>query len=263
MAIVDFHNHLIPGVDDGAQTPEESADAVAAFIGNGVSGFVATPHVDAALSLDPPALTERLAEIDAGWNELVAICSEKYAQLQVYRGVELLLDVPEPDLSDARLRMNGGPFFLLEFPYMTVPPHAARALNTLRQTGYIPILAHPERYRGLAEIEMAGAWREAGAYLQVNGGSLLGRYGPRAQHTARELLRRGWVDYVCSDYHARGAPLIGEYRHWLEAGVGLEQAVTLTETNPARMLAGELPLPVPLPRPARRSIWQRVGGLFR
>ena len=263
MAIVDFHNHLIPGVDDGAQTPAESVAGVAAFIENGVGVLVATPHFDAGLSLDPPALAARLTEIDAGWDALRAMCTERYPELETYRAVELLLDIPEPDLGDARLRMNGGPFFLVEFPFMTVPPHSARALSTLRQTGYIPILAHPERYRGLPEIEVAGAWREAGAYLQVNGGSLLGRYGTRAQHTAHELLRRSWVDYVCSDYHARGVPLISEYRKWLEQAAGLEQAVTLTETNPARMLRGDLPLPLPLLRSERRSIWQRMGGLFR
>ena len=63
---IDFHNHLIPGVDDGAQTVEESLEALERFQDDGVEAIVATPHVDASLTLEPPRLAERLAEIDAG-----------------------------------------------------------------------------------------------------------------------------------------------------------------------------------------------------
>lgn len=263
MPIVDFHNHLMPGVDDGAQTVAESESAIAAFLDDDVGAMVVTPHVDAALSLYPAAWEQRLAELDAGWSELTALCAAKFPQLEVYRAAELLLDLPEPDLSDPRVRINGGSYFLVEFPFMAVPPQSVRALGVLRKSGYIPILAHPERYHGITQIEIAGEWREAGAHLQINGGSLLGRYGTRAQQTARELLRRGWVDYVCSDFHARGAPLIRDYRRLLEEAGGHEQARILTETNPARMLRGEAPLPVAPLLPARASVWQRMGRLFR
>ncbi|HEY0670781.1 MAG TPA: CpsB/CapC family capsule biosynthesis tyrosine phosphatase [Longimicrobiales bacterium] len=263
MAITDFHNHLIPGVDDGAQTVADSVAGITAFIDSGVGAFVATPHVDAALSLYPPEMQRRLAEIDQGWEALTALCAEKFPGLGVYRGAELLLDVPEPDLSDPRLRINGGEFFLVEFPYMTVPPNSARVLGQLRAGGFTPVLAHPERYHGLSNIDLAGEWRQAGAYLQVNGGSLLGRYGNRAQQHAFELLRRGWADYICSDYHARGSPLIGDYTALLIECDAEEQAHTLMQTNPERLLRGQVPLPVAGLRPPRKSIWQRVGGLFR
>ncbi len=263
MSIVDFHNHLIPGVDDGAQVVDESEDAVRAFVANGVGAFVATPHLNGELTLDRASLDERLAEIDVGWATLTAMCAEKFPQVAVYRAVELLLDVPEPDLSDPRLRINGSQFFLFEFPYMSVPPQSARVIQQLAATGFIPILGHPERYRGISDVAVAAEWKHAGGLLQVNGGSLLGRYGPYARHLAFQLLEQGLVDYVCSDYHARGEPMVRAYEQLLIESGGGEQANTLLRTNPARLLNGEGPLPVIPLRPRRPGMWQRVTGLFR
>jgi protein-tyrosine phosphatase len=115
----------------------------------------------------------------------------------------------------------------------------------------------------MSAIEIAGEWRDAGALLQINGGSLLGRYGAQARRYAFELLQRGWADFVCSDYHTRGAPLIREYHDCLVQENGQEQADMLLRVNPARLLAGQRPLPVPPLRPGRRSVWQRVTGIFR
>ncbi|HEY0303410.1 MAG TPA: CpsB/CapC family capsule biosynthesis tyrosine phosphatase, partial [Longimicrobiales bacterium] len=177
--------------------------------------------------------------------------------------VELLLDVPEPDISDPRLRINGGQFFLVEFPFMAVPPQSARVVRQLAATGYTPILAHPERYRGLTDVALAGEWRQAGALLQINGGSLLGRYGPGARDVAFQLLQQGWVDFLCSDYHARGEPLVRNYEQMLIDSDGAEQAATLMKTNPARMLSGQMPLPVMPFKPRRPGVWRRVTGLFK
>src|SRR5687768_6320068 len=114
---VDFHNHLIPGVDDGAQTVEESLEALECFRKDGVTVVVATPHVDASLTLEPAALGRRLAEIDAGWALLQEAAVRDFPDIVLYRGCELALDVPKPDLTDARLRLNGGRYVLIEFPF--------------------------------------------------------------------------------------------------------------------------------------------------
>jgi protein-tyrosine phosphatase len=263
VSIVDFHNHLIPGVDDGAQSLAESEVALAAFAANGVTAFAASPHVDGSLSIQPGRLQARLAEIDVGWARLTALRAEKFPGMRIVRAAEVLLDVPEPDLSDPRLRINGGKFFLVEFPYMTVPPHSARVLNALSQSGYTPVLAHPERYQGINSIELAIEWKLAGAHLQLNGGSLLGRYGNHARKMAFLLLEHGVADYLCSDYHARGAPLINEYGQLLQEQGAAEQAHTLMRTNPARLLDGQGPVPIAPLRPARKTVWQQLGGLFR
>lgn len=258
---VDFHNHLMPGVDDGAQSVAESIDALNAFKEDGVDVIIATPHVDGSLTTRSDELASRLQELDAAYRSLQA-CARDVGGVRVERGVELLLDVPEPDLSDARLRLAGGSFFLMEFPYMMVPPHSQRAVRSLSDTGYTPIIAHPERYHGFWEtIDLAAEWKQNGAFLQVNGGSLLGRYGAAAQKTAFELLRRGWIDYICSDFHARGSTLVAQYRALLAGHGALEQAQMLMQTNPARVLTGQPPIPV-APIQIKSTLWARVKAVF-
>ena len=126
-----------------------------------------------------------------------------------------------------------------------------------------PVIAHPERYAGLLEdLEVVAEWRSAGAYLQVNGPSLIGRYGDSARDAAFALLENGWADYLSSDYHARGRSEIAAYRQILHELGGDEQVVLLTETNPGRLLADEAPLPVPV-MSAKRSLWERLTAPFR
>jgi protein-tyrosine phosphatase len=261
-SIVDFHNHVIPGVDDGARDEDGARGALAAMRDDGVQALIATPHVDAAIALRAERFDERMAELDAGWARLQRVLPE-FPELEVRRGAEVKLDTPEPVLDDPRMRLGGGSFVLIEFPYFTIPPHADRALATVRAQGWLPIVAHPERYGGLLdELDLARAWRLAGAYLQVNGPSLTGRYGEEPRAAARALLENGCVDYLSSDYHARGRPGIRSYRQLLIDLGGEEHAELLTRTNPARLLRGELPLPVP-PLAGRRTLWDRLTAPFR
>lgn len=262
MPIVDFHNHLMPAVDDGAQSVDESREALQAFAADGVGVVITTPHVDASVSLRADEFKQRLAELDEAFGALQNTARE-LGNIRVERGVELLLDVPEPDLSDPRVRLGGGRFFLMEFPFMMVPPQSPRVIRSISSTGYTPIIAHPERYNGFgSDIELAGQWKQNGGLLQVNGGSLLGRYGAEPRRIALDLLQRGWVDYICSDYHARGKPLVADYRALLESMDAMEQAHTLMQTNPARVLDGLPPLPV-APVRNRKTIWTRMTAIFK
>jgi protein-tyrosine phosphatase len=260
--LVDFHNHLIPGVDDGAVDETESSAAIEAFLANGVNRFVATPHVDGSLTLRGELLRDRLQELDEGWRRLTVVL-QRFPAMSAYRGAEVMLDTPEPDLSDPRLRLNGGHYVLVEFPFMTVPPRSTRVIEYLRGTGVIPIIAHPERYGGMQPASpLPGEWRQAGAHLQVNAGSLTGRYGQRARANAFALLERGVVDYMCSDYHARGRPATTSARNLLAELRGAEQSELLFSVNPRRMLNGEPPLPVPPWRP-QRTLWQRLRSRIK
>lgn len=262
--IVDFHNHIIPGVDDGAQTPDESVAALRAMVEHGVTHVITTPHFDASLTTRSAradaahetagSAEERLAEIDAGWALLEAVAGA-VPGIGISRGAEVMLDTPSPDLSDARLHLAGGQFVLVEFPFMTVPPESARVLKHLRAAGLIPIIAHPERYNGVAPgSNLPVEWKAAGALLQINGASLTGRYGKGPKMNAQDLLARGIVDYLGSDYHTRGSPLVREYCAWLMEHDAGEQAHILTEVNPSRLLRGEMPLPVMPLRPVRSGL---------
>jgi protein-tyrosine phosphatase len=261
--VVDLHNHLMPGVDDGATNIEESRAALAAMRESGVETLVATPHLKGSLTHQPEALAARLAELDVGWESLQALGASEFPAMTLMRGVELMLDTPAPDLSDPRLRLGGGSFVLMEFPFMTVPPRSAHAISELRMQGWKPVIAHPERYAGLdPRLEVVGEWRRYGGVLQVNVGSILGRYGEEARERALALLERGWVDLLASDYHARGRLMVRSAIEWLNELGAADQARQLLMTNPRRLLAGDDPLPV-APLSAQRSIWSRIRKVFR
>jgi len=266
--ITDFHSHLIPDVDDGAQSPADSAVALKRFRAEGAMQVITTPHFMGSITQNPADLEERLAVLDAGWaslREVVAADATRMGTaMRVERGAEVMLNVPDPDLSDDRLRLAGTPFALVEYPMLRLPPvNAEFALMQLRVRGWMPIVAHPERYRNLdpSLVELA-RFRNAGAYLQMNVGSLFGDYGKTAAGHARRILLAGEADYVSSDYHARGEPGIQRFvRAMVDAGFS-EQADLLTVTNPARLLAGEPPLRVPpIQAPNEpRSLWERLFG---
>jgi protein-tyrosine phosphatase len=266
--ITDFHSHLIPGVDDGAREPTDSAHALARFRAEGVKQIITTPHFLGSLTHQAAERDARLTELDAGWqllhNVVQADAKRTGAPLLVERGVEVMLDVPNPDLSDARLRLAGGPFALVEYPSFLFPPvNAELPLTTLRDDGWIPVVAHPERYRNLdASLAELARFKLAGAYLQVNVGSLFGDYGKTAAAHARNILALGWADYVSSDYHAIGEPGCARFVQALADAGFAEHAELLTVTNPGRLLAGNTPLSVPpieLPKDDR-SLWERVMG---
>jgi len=257
---VDFHSHLMPGVDDGSQDVAQSLAALRAFGAQGASTCVTTPHFDASLTKSSGAFLARITQIDTAWEALKAAHAGVAGLPTIARGVEMMLDDPDPDLSDPRVRLAGGPFVLVEFPAMQMPPNAEWALHNIRQQGWRPIIAHPERYRNHdSRLTVLSRCRAAGALLQVNAGSLLGQHGDRARAVANALIGLGWADYLASDHHARGEPATGRAVALLRSRGADAQVQRLTVENPSRILAGEAPLPVgPLEAKQARSWWARL-----
>jgi protein-tyrosine phosphatase len=244
--VIDFHNHVMPGVDDGAESEDEARAALIAMRRDGCRTVIATPHVESAVTFNGAVAPDRLDELDHGWALLRNVAAElDGGGFDVRRGAEVRLSSANPDVGDARIRLDGGPFVLVEFAYFAIPPRSARLLGGLREQGWYPILAHPERYSGYGpDFSIVNEWREAGAFLQLSGPSLLGRYGSSVRRTANALLTLGAVDFMSSDYHARGEPRIADAYALLVKHGAREQADRLMHENPRRLLEGELPLEV-------------------
>lgn len=252
----------MPAVDDGAPNLTYSLSALRAFAAQGVTTCLTTPHFDGSLTRDPAARNARLGEFDAAWDALLNATKGIENIPEIARGTEVMLDDPDPDLSDPRIRLAGGPFVLVEFPAMRLPPNADRALLNIRQRGWWPIVAHPERYRNHDDrLSMLMQCKAAGALLQVNAGSLLGQHGDRARAIARTLLDRGLADYIASDFHARGTPPVERALALLRERGGDLQVHYLSVENPRRILAGESPVAVPPMAASKgRSWWSRIFG---
>lgn len=264
-SLTDLHSHLIPGVDDGARSVEDVLQGVERMVAVGIDRIVTTPHLDGSLTADPEAFEARMREVDEAWAGAKAAVSERFPDILFERGHEVMLDTPDTVLSDPRVRLAGTSFVLVEWPRLQVPPGSTRAVARVRSTGVRPIVAHPERYSGMGrEMDLAGEWKLEGALLQVNHGSLVGRYGPEARDRALLLLQRGWVDLLSTDFHGRSHLRlhVRESGELLREWEGAEQWRLLTKVNPDRVLRDEFPVAVP-PLSLNSGLWNRVRSLFR
>jgi protein-tyrosine phosphatase len=238
---VDLHSHLIPGVDDGARNLGAALEALRAMRDEGVVRAVTTPHFDAELSERPELMELRLAHIDAAWETLRAAAIREVPGIELARGLEVMLDIPSFQPDDPRLRLAGSSAVLIEFPRVQLPPGTSDALYRLRLAGWTPVIAHPERYVQVAEIELVEEWRRVGACTMVNAGSVVGDLRQGSVRVARELFRAGLVDMIGSDFHARRERplhLLAAARR-VEAVAGEDAVSLLFHVNPLRALAGE------------------------
>jgi len=257
--MLDFHNHLMPAIDDGAESIVEARTGLQTLKEQGVREIITTPHLRGSLTLRSSGLATFLAALDESWDLLATLAADEFPDLRIERGVELMLDVPHPTLDDPRLRLAGTSFVLVEFPSMTVPPHSTLAIRNLRQNGWTPIVAHPERYTNMpAGYDLIGDWRDAGAFVQVNSGSILGYYGPAAKRLAWAILEAGYADYLSSDYHSRGKCAVAPCAEVMRSRGGIALHRALTATNPRRLLANQPPLPLPPFESQSEPFWKRI-----
>ena len=264
LGYTDLHNHLVPGVDDGARTVEDALEGIGRLWEVGIRTVVTTPHLDGSITQIPSVLERRLEEVEEGWALLKEAADRAYPELNLYRGHEVMLDVPDPVLTDPRVRLAESSAVLVEWPRLRVPPATKPVLSRLRETGVTVILAHPERYHGLTrESLLPGEWRKMGALLQVNLGSLVGAYGDAPRKRAMTLLERGWVDLMATDFHGRPhLPVyLDQAQEAFEVFGGGVQFDFLVRQNPARIVRGEEPLGVP-PLPIRKGLWKKVRELL-
>lgn len=255
--MIDLHSHLVPSVDDGAENIEQTRAALRLMQEQGIRAIVTTPHIKGTVTENQAALNAFLDVLEPRWDEVRSLVAADFPELRIDLGLEVMLDTPKPDLSDPRTRLAGTRFVLVEFPYMRIPPNCTQVLFELKLQGWRPIIAHPERYQNLEEVEQVEEWRSVGGLLQINCGSLLGKYGKTAEAHAWSIIEAGWADYLSSDYHTRGRLHVAEARSILEENGGADVAVLLMEQNPARILSDDDPEPVP-PLPRKRPIWRRL-----
>lgn len=257
--MLDFHNHLMPGVDDGAADLAESREALTVMTGQGVTTIITTPHIRASQTHRSEELYRYLTKLDLAFAQLRELVEKDFPDLRIERGVEMALDVPSPMLIDSRMHLAGTPFVLVEFPFMSIPPNSTMPLREIRSTGVTPIIAHPERYNNMAgNLELIEDWKAAGACIQINAGSLVGQYGATAKRLVWEILEQGWADFMCSDYHARGRCSVRAAAVALMERGGEPQLRDLTVTNPERMIQGQAPVPVAPLEEVQLKFWKKV-----
>ncbi len=241
--LADVHGHWVPGVDDGAPDLATALRWLGRGLEAGVRRVAATPHLPAGRA---GGRYRRRAE--RAYRELRSAVRDELPGLELRLAFEVRLDGAPVDPDDRGLWLGEGGHVLVEYDLLSLPSgDPAAPMAALLEAGRVPVLAHPERYRGADDPR---GWvrrvREAGALTAVNAGSLLGSYGPGPGRTARRLLADGLVDLVASDHHARPPRTDGleEVRAPLAAADPAAARRLLWE-NPGAVLDGEPTAPAP------------------
>jgi protein-tyrosine phosphatase len=233
-------------VDDGAPTVDAGVEALTSFFNAGIRRVVTTPHLDGAR-----VQGSRRRFIETAFQELATAAAAVLPDVRLELAYEVRIDDPEIDLSDRTLGLSDGGGLLVEFPQLALPAYSDRMLQVVIDQGWVPVLAHPERYAGIGlAYEWIERWRTLGAVMCLNVGSLFGEYGPEAERVARRMLASGQVDLIASDHHARPRRSTTLRRGWdlLTTGQSaetLEAVHMLMVSNPLAILSGSAPLPVP------------------
>jgi protein-tyrosine phosphatase len=238
--VLDLHNHVLFGLDDGCRTLEESAELAAAAKNAGHKGFVATPHIR------PGMFENTIDRIRARLDETRPVV--EHAGLELHLGAEYYFD--EQVLVGARKKAlltlgERSRFVLAELPQMQMPPRLGDVIFEIRLAGYVPVIAHPERCRTVQnDVGAAHAlFAQAGVLLQLDIGSLIGHYGSAAKAASHDLVRRGAYHVAACDLHRPDdvsqivAASIAELASLLKRRKKQDAIAELLEGNPRRIVA--------------------------
>ena len=239
--MIDIHSHLLPGIDDGARTMDEALDLARACVDDGIRHLVLTPHIYPGLYDN-----ERggIAAVFEGFRRALA---EAEIELAVSFAGEVRLS-PEvmPLIEDGRVpflgECEGYRTMLLEFPDGQIPVGAQGFVAWLLAQRIRPVIVHPERNKAVMEHpDKMRTFVDAGCYLQVTAGSLVGQFGSRAQAAAEDLLDKGWVEAIASDSHNLRSrrPMMREARNALLRRYDRATALRLTQSGPAALCGVE------------------------
>lgn len=237
--MIDIHSHILPGVDDGAQTMEESMEMIRAAKDQGFKGIILTPHY----------ITNTKFESKVKENKVILTALKKAVydagiDLFLFLGNEVCYRVDTLDFidQDDYATMNDSRYFLIETKSHLADLYNFEAfLFKLQLKGYTPIIAHPERYDFVQKNpNVLANLVEHGSLAQMNIVSLAGLYGTSARETAEIIITHNMVHFLSSDAHRpMSYEAFGQAKEIAVDLIGEEQVAILLSENPARVLLDE------------------------
>jgi protein-tyrosine phosphatase len=231
----DIHFHILPGVDDGPSSIDESVALAAAAVADGTRTVVATPHVRDGFLTDVSELPDRVRELEERLaREGIGLAVRRGAEL----GHEMVGRLSQGELDSVAHGPPGGRWLLVETPFVASGDEFTAATDELRDRGFAVVVAHPERARDSFGASALGHELASGSVLQVNAWSLVGRHGPEAFEKAHAMLRGGQVGVVGSDAHGgrRQPALTLALAACGQAGMAPHDAQRLIAATPHRLL---------------------------
>ena len=237
--MIDIHNHILYGLDDGAQTIDDTISMLKQAVDDGIEKVIVTPHY-----MEPRFLNTK-SDIEKKKPEIDQLLAQHNIPIKVYYGSEIFVNDDTLDkLNDGLLQtMNDTKYVLVErkraeaFSRITFDDN----LYNFRVDGYYPIVAHPERYRSVNEDpNKVYEWIKDGCYIQVNASSILDTK-KRSHKVTMKLLANHMVQFVATDAHnTENHPVIlSEAYRTVSKRFGASYAEKLFYTNPLHVINGE------------------------
>lgn len=238
--MIDIHCHIMPGVDDGAGNMSDAVEMAKLAAESGIKRIIVTPHCNIPGSYHNY------------WNYFL---SEDVRNLQkeihknnidltVYPGQEIYLSPGFAELlkKGEFIGLNESKYMLVEFSMRERADVAYRKLQQVIAEGFVPIVAHPERYGFVTEQQEAVyRMKDLGALLQVNRGSIKGVFGKSAMKKANEIISTFQADFVASDGHSqyRRTPYLADVHEYISEEISLEYGDWLFKVNPSKVINNE------------------------
>jgi protein-tyrosine phosphatase len=252
--MVDIHCHILPGLDDGPDSLEESVQMAEMAIADGITHVVGTPHANSMFTFDLAANNKLRDELQ-----------EKVGhRLQLATGCDFHLSFDNlRDIAGntAKYTINQKNYLLVEFAEFSIPPSMDDALHQLQLLGLSVIITHPERNRIIRSHQnRLRGWLHQGCYVQVTAQSLLGKFGETAQKEAGNWLDQEMVHFVASDAHSptRRPLQLREAYEAVSSRRGENIAQALFHDNPLAAFEGR-PLPYEPEQPEAAARSSRPG----
>lgn len=237
--MIDVHCHVLPKIDDGSQSVADSFEIMKEAYNNGFTELITTSHYIADGNYCA-SVVEREQLIIAFQNLL----DSKDIKLKLYDGAEAYItpELPELYADNVIPTLANSRYVLFELPLTQKPLYAENVINNLERMGYLPVIAHPERYDYVKkDVKEALTWKRMGAYLQCNYGSLVGNYGFHAKNTVMKLLKEDAVSFFGTDTHRVNTNYcnIDKAIKVLKSTVGTEKTNELTCDNPKKIIENQ------------------------
>lgn len=233
--MIDIHAHILPFVDDGSDSLEKSLEMLRKEVELGVTDVVCTPHFRAPYTKTPE-------ELKTAFEDFKKEVADAGIKINLHLGQEICvsgleeIDVKEKLKNGELLTVNDSKWVLIEFDF-TRKCEIVEMVYELRNSGYIPIVAHLERYF-YADDDVAYEIKVEGGYIQVNAGSLVGKVNRKTKKFAKELIKQGFVDFVASDVHSGRSNYLKEAYEFIQAKFGIAAAEVTCKINPKKMIKG-------------------------
>lgn len=238
MEYFDIHSHILPGVDDGAETIEESLSMLEIAYKEGTRNIVLTPHyIRGKNNYTKQELDDRLKEVQAE-------AEEWYPDLNLYLGNEVLYeDGIVDDLKNGLIQtMNGTKYVLVEFNIRISYNELYQAVRKIANARFRPIIAHVERYRCLFKhIERIDELVGLEVTLQMNISSIYGGFLDENARWCKQLVKEGYISFFGTDAHDLNdrAPYINDYIGWIRKKCGEDVLQQIFVENPKRMIENQ------------------------